>query len=144
LTVTDGRKRTRTPEELERLKAVGFQKGRERTGGRVATSQEVKDAMAARTMRAVEIAEDLMENSPNDMVRLKALEWMAQSLVSKAPTKVDVTHTHSISDMLTQANQMRLKDNSKTIDITPVAIEIIEPNTTPKLRVSSQRSADND
>jgi hypothetical protein len=142
LTVIDGRKRKRTPEELERLKSVGFQKGRARTGGRVATSQEVKDAMAARTMRAVEIAEDLMENSPNDMVRLKALEWMAQSLVTKAATKVDVNHTHGFADMLAEINQARLKDDSKTIDITPVSVGPVEPNTMPVLRVVSQRKTD--
>jgi hypothetical protein len=153
----DGRKRKRTPEELERLKSVGRKKGDPKVPGSgvKAIPDDVKEALKARTMDAVETLYDVMQNSSNDNARVKAAAYFLDPFIPKAAQTIDVNHKHSIADLLTQANQMRLKDDSKpmkditpiaveTIDITPVAVDIIEPNTSPKLRVSSQRSADND
>lgn len=119
--VIDKRK---SPEHREHLRKVGFQKGKKKTGGRVAIPEDVKNAMAERSLEAVEIMTDIMLNSKNDMARIKAAEYMLSPFVSKAPTesKVSVNHSVSIADMLAEINQLRLsdsRDERKTIDITP-------------------------
>lgn len=113
-----------SPEHKEHLKRVGKQKGCAKTGGKIALPAEVKEAMSTKTLDAVEIVYDLMMNSSNDMARLKAAEYLLNPFVSKAPTEANVTvnHNHAIADMLSQINQARLKDDSKTIDITPTVI----------------------
>lgn len=139
-----------SPEFKENLKKRGFQKGRKRTGGVVPIPADVKEALKARTMDAVETLFDIMQNSSNDNARVKAAAYFLDPFVSKASQTVDVNHKHSISDMLAEINQAhlnsRIEANRNMIDITPapVAVEIIEPNTTPKVRVSSQKSAEND
>lgn len=119
--ITDKRK---SPEFVARLKAQGFQKGRKKTGGTVAIAPEIKQAMAEKTPEALATMLDLMENSKNPMVRLKAAEYILSPFVSKAPAlaQVDHKHTHTIADMLTQINQQRL-GSPKTIDLVPVRDE---------------------
>ncbi|KQY14420.1 hypothetical protein [Rhizobium sp. Root482] len=138
-----GNATVRTPDEKERLKKVGFQKGRKKTGGTVAIPPDVKEALKARTIDAVETLYDVMLNSSNDNARVKAAAYFLDPFVSKAPTTVDVNHKHSIADMLAEINQMRLKDDSrKTIDITPIASHE-EADALPQLRVVSQKAAKN-
>ncbi|WP_276118297.1 hypothetical protein [Pararhizobium qamdonense] len=131
-----------SPEFKENLKKRGFQKGRKRTGGVIPIPPDVKEALKARTMDAVETLFDVMQNSSNDNARVKAAAYFLDPFVSKAAQTVDVNHKHTIADLLTQANQMRLKDDTKTIDITPIAV--VEPDASPKLRVVSQRVKGND
>ena len=118
----DGRK---SPENIARLKSQGFQKGRKKTGGRVALSDDIKQAMGEKTLEAVATMYELMNDAPNPMVRYKAAEYLLSAFVSKAATKVDVAHTHDIGAMLAEINSTRLKDDRearKTIDITPTRI----------------------
>lgn len=111
----DGRK---SPEFKEHLKKVGFQKGHEKKGGRKALPKELKEAMRERTFDALDTMIDLMENSPNPVVKLKAAQYLLDPFISKAPVEknVNVNHSVSIADMLAEINQQR---QSKLIDVTP-------------------------
>lgn len=120
----------KTPEHAEHMRRIGFKKGDGRGGlgsggGRKALPQEVKDAMSEKTLEAVEIMVDVMQNSKNDMARIKAAEYLLSPFVAKAATQseVKVSHSHTIADMLAEINSMRLTDNSKTIDLTAKAVE---------------------
>ncbi len=125
------RKRTRTvpPEELakkqspefqEHLRKIGFQKGRKKTGGRVATPVETKEFLNGKGLEAAEMMWELA-NDPDvkDDTRRKALEYILSISVSRAPTeqKVEVNHTHDIGAMLLEAQRMASKP---VIDITPL------------------------
>ena len=118
--VTDKRK---SEEHKEHLRKIGRKKGDPKVpgSGRVALPEDVKQAMASKTMQAVETVYDVMMNSSNDMARIKAAAYLLDPFVAKAATKVDVNHSVSIAEMLTEINQKRLSvDNAKTIDLTPV------------------------
>lgn len=124
MTKIDKRK---TPEHREHLKKIGRKKGDPKVpgSGRKPTPPEVKAAMAERTLDAVAIMEDLMRNSRNEAVRQKAAAFFIESMVSKAPSQqnVEVKHTHALAGMLAEVNALRLADNSKTIDLTPLQSE---------------------
>ncbi|MFD1326760.1 hypothetical protein [Mycoplana ramosa] len=134
------RERLQSPEHREHLKTIGFQKGRKKTGGTVPIPQEVKEALAKRTMDAVETLADVMLNSSNDNARVKAAAYFLDPFVAKAATQqeIKVDHRHHIAGLLAEINQARLKDDRKTIDVTPVidVTPIIEPVTV--------KDADND
>ena len=118
--VTDKRK---SPEHREHLKKIGRKKGDPKVpgSGRVALPEDVKQAMAEKTMDAVKTVYDVMMNSSNDMARIKAASYLLDPFVAKAATKVDVNHSVSIAEMLTEINQRRLSETpSKTIDLTPI------------------------
>lgn len=126
-------KRQISEEEKERLRKQGFQKGMQKVPGSgvKAIPQEVKAALAERTMDAVAVLMDVMENSKNDNARVKAAAYFLDPFISKAPQEVTVQHNHSIADLLAQVNQARLNDERdarKIIDITP-------DTETPALRV---------
>lgn len=120
-------------ENKERLRKQGFQKGMQKVPGSgvKAIPAEVKEALAARTLDAVAVLMDVMENSKNDNARVKAAAYFLDPFISKAPQEVTVQHNHSIADLLAQVNQARLHDEReahKIIDITP-------DTETPALRV---------
>lgn len=118
--VLDKRK---SPEHREHLKKIGRKKGDPKVpgSGRKALPDEIKDALASRSMEAVETLYDVLMNSSNDMARMKAASYFLDPFVSKAATKVDVNHSVSIAEMLSEINQKRLSEtHSKTIDLTPV------------------------
>ncbi|GCA50626.1 hypothetical protein CN157_09310 [Sinorhizobium meliloti] len=119
-TVTDQeRERKQSPEWQEHLKKIGFQKGREKTGGRVATPKETKEWLAGKSQ---DVAELLYNMAFDDTIpakeRMKAAMWVAEMTMAKAPTeqKVEVNHTHDIGAMLLEAQRMA---TSKLIDVTP-------------------------
>lgn len=98
-----------SPEKHEQLKKQGFQKGISGNPmGRTPIPQEVKDALASYSMEAVEIKRDLMRNSPNEMVRLRAADSFIDPFVSKAAQKVDVdVQVTHIADILADAARAR-------------------------------------
>lgn len=117
--VTDKRK---SPEHREHLKKIGRKKGDPKVpgSGRVALPEDVKQAMASKTMQAVETVYDVMMNSSNDMARIKAAAYLLDPFVAKAATKVDVNHTHDIGQMLLEAQRMASVNHlSPMKDITP-------------------------
>ncbi|WVT74007.1 DUF5681 domain-containing protein [Sinorhizobium chiapasense] len=115
----------------ERLKKQGFQKGKSgNPKGRPAIPQEVKDALAEYSLEAVAIKRDLMRNSPNEMVRLKAADSFIDPFVSKAAQKVDVdvqVTTH-MADILADAARARVAlrgpvIEAKAIEVQPEQLE---------------------
>lgn len=128
--------RLKSPEHLERLKQNGFQKGREKTGGRVATPKDTKEWIAGKSQ---DVAELLYNMAFDDTIpakeRMKAAMWVAEMSMSKAPVeqKVEVNHTHDIGAMLLEAQ--RLASGTKALekpmkDVTP-AVPMIEGNFKP-------------
>ncbi|MCZ4089083.1 hypothetical protein [Sinorhizobium psoraleae] len=118
-----------SPEHIEHLKKVGFQKGREKTGGRVATPPEVKEFLGSRTMEAAEFFVNLMNDDTQPIKeRRMAAQWILESHIAKAPTQqeIKVDHTYSIADMLVQTNQIAAEEKRKMIDITPKPLAIEE------------------
>ncbi|NTF34263.1 hypothetical protein [Rhizobium skierniewicense] len=107
-TSPSGRKYPMTDKQIEGRKRGGFQKGKSgNPAGRPPVPEEVREAFLGRSLEAVAVVYDLMMNSPNDMVRLKASEKFTDPFVSKAPSKHDheVVVTHS--DLLTRLAQAR-------------------------------------
>lgn len=112
----------KSPEHLEHLRNIGFAKGRTKTGGAKALEPDVKAALKERTLDAIETLTDVMFNSSNDNARVRAAAYFLDPFLPRAPKEITVTHSHSIADMLSEINQLRLKDereSRKTIDITP-------------------------
>ena len=118
------RERWASPEWNEHLKKVGFQKGREKTGGAVATPKETKEWLAGRSQDVAELLYQMAfdEDLPAKE-RMKAAMWIAEMSISKAPVeqKVEVNHTHDIGSMLLEAQRMA---NKPLIDITPKPLAI--------------------
>ncbi|WP_050979904.1 hypothetical protein [Sinorhizobium sojae] len=122
------RKRAVNPKEQERwqsdewkehLKKVGFQKGREKTGGRVATPKETKEWIAGKSQDVAQFMWDLMHDDTQPIKeRRAAAVWLGEMSMAKAPTeqKVEVNHTHDIGAMLLEAQRMA---TTKLIDVTP-------------------------
>ncbi|MCZ7926194.1 hypothetical protein [Agrobacterium pusense] len=106
----DGRK---SPEHIEHLRAIGFKKGREKTGGRKRIPQEIKDAMALASLDAVQVINDLMHSADKDSVRLNAAMAIIAPFVPKAPRQSNVHHSHDLTALLREIN------GGKTIDVTP-------------------------
>jgi len=119
-TVTDQeRERKQSPEWQEHLKKIGFQKGREKTGGRVATPKEAKELAKSASVEVVQFMRDVMNDDTAALrERIKAAQWLGEISLSKAPSeqKVEVNHTHDIGAMLLEAQRMA---TSKLIDVTP-------------------------
>lgn len=121
--MTDRRK---SPENLERLKRVGFQKGNPppKGSGRKKFPEELKNSIMDATPEALENMIALM-NNPNtsDGVRFKCAEWLLGAIIpkAKADTNVNVSHSHSIAGMLAEINSLKLPGakQEKMIDITP-------------------------
>lgn len=103
-TTKPGDKRTIVSDERrERLKAQSpWQKGKSgNPKGRPAIPQEVKDALATHSLEAVLVRVDLMRNSTNEMVKLKATDGFIDPFVGKAVQRqeIDVKVTH-IADFI--------------------------------------------
>jgi hypothetical protein len=148
------REQKTSPEWNEHLKQIGFQKGRAKTGGRVATPKETKEWIASKAQDVAELLYDMAfdeEIAPKE--RMKAAMWVAEMSMSKAPTEtnVQVNHSVSIAEMLTQINQARVAASNSTthelIDITPtpdiveavaepIIVEAEPVNANPKLRIA--------
>lgn len=121
-------KRPMTPEHAERLKKIGFQKGKSgNPKGRPPTPEVIKDGLGKLTPMGLEKLENIMLHGKNEMAVLKAIDMILSPFVSKAAQKldVDVNHTHTIHELLAAANSAQAalaKANvieAKTIDITP-------------------------
>ncbi|MDW9768601.1 hypothetical protein [Sinorhizobium meliloti] len=111
--------RWQTDEWKDHLKKIGFQKGREKTGGRVATPKETKEWIAGKSINVAEFMWDLMNDDTQPIKeRRAAAVWLGEMSMAKAPTeqKVEVNHTHDIGAMLLEAQRMA---TSKLIDVTP-------------------------
>lgn len=110
----------KTPEHREHLKAIGRKKGDPKTPGSGVKKipEEVKEAMAARTLEAVDVLVNVMRNGTKDADRVKAASIILNPFIERT-TNVNVNHAVSIADMLSEINQMRLSNDRKTIDITP-------------------------
>jgi hypothetical protein len=116
----NGRK---SPENIERLKKIGFQKGQSgNPGGRKATPKETKEWLEGKGLDMAQLLYDMaLDESIHPKERMKAAMWVAEISVAKSSSeqKITVNHNHDIADMLSRINQARLKDDGKTIDITP-------------------------
>ncbi|MDV3166655.1 MAG: hypothetical protein Q8807_03285 ['Waltheria sp.' little leaf phytoplasma] len=114
-----------SPEHKEHMLKICRKKGDPKIpgSGKKALPPELKEAMREKTPEALATMLELMDSSPNPMVRLKAAEYILSPFVAKAAQQVDVNHKHSIADMLAEINQMRLAkpaaEQPVTIDITP-------------------------
>lgn len=109
----DGRK---SPENVARLKAQGFQKGRQKTGGREALAPDVKSALQERTLDAIAVLEDVMINSSNDNARVKAALWFIEPFLPHKPKEITINHTHDLGAMLLEAQKLAART---IVDITP-------------------------
>ncbi len=92
--------------------------------GRPPTPPEIKEALQGHSLEAVNKAYDLMMNSTNEMVQLKATEMFLSPFVSKAAQKVDIDHqvTHNMSDLIAKMNasMAAVGQDTEVIDVTPV------------------------
>ncbi|UXT56682.1 hypothetical protein FY134_03080 [Agrobacterium fabrum] len=108
-TSPSGRKYPMTDKQIEGRKRGGFQKGKSgNPKGRPRVPDDVKAALLGHSLEAVAVAYDLMMNSQNDMVRLKATDKFTDPFVSKAASKHDhdvVVVTHS--DLMTRLAKAR-------------------------------------
>ncbi len=107
-TSPSGRKYPMTEKQIEGRKSGGFQPGKSgNPAGRPKVPDDVKAALQEKSLDAVAVAYDLMMNSTNEMVRLKATEKFIDPFVSKAASKheIDVAVTHS--DLLTRLAKAR-------------------------------------
>lgn len=69
---------------------------------------------------AADVLFDLMKNSEKDAVRLAAVQLIISPFVSKAARKIEVSHEHSVSDLLRSVNDQLAGHKSAMIDVTPV------------------------
>lgn len=120
-----------TPEKLADLKKKGWQKGQSgNPKGKPPMPQEVKDKMAKYSPEAIEVIYDLMLNSENDMVRLKAAEVFKNVMVSNAAQKVDVEVKHNmVSEFLAGVDRYRTQLAAPNVGI-PAEFTEIEQETT--------------
>lgn len=116
---------SKSEENKERLKKIGFQKGNPppKGSGRKKFPEELKNSIMDATPEALENMIALM-NNPNtsDGVRFKCAEWLLGAIIpkAKADTNVNVNHSHSIAGMLAEINSLKLPGaKEKIIDITP-------------------------
>lgn len=123
----NGREYPMTEAMIEGRKRGGFKRGTSgNPRGRPPLPDEIKEKIAYMTPTAVDEVFSLMQNSANDMVRLKAAEMLIGTQISKAASKVevDVEVTHT-SDFLMQLARARniVVENEETplIDVTPDA-----------------------
>lgn len=110
----------RSPENLERLKAQGFQPGHPHYGGRKPVPAILKQRLGDMADDAADVLFDLMQNSEKDAVRLAAVQLIISPFVSKAARKIEVSHEHSVSDLLRSVNDQLAGHKSAMIDVTPV------------------------
>lgn len=95
--------------------------------GRPPVPDEIKEALQAKTLEAVQVAYDLMMNSPNEMVRLKATDMFLSPFVSKAAQKVDVdVQVTHMADILADAARARKALQGHIIDAEVVESKPIE------------------
>ncbi|WP_455918654.1 hypothetical protein [Ensifer canadensis] len=123
--VTEEERANKTsPENLERLRKIGFQKGREKTGGRVATPKETKEWVAGKSRDVAEFMYEVMNDDAQPIKeRIRAAQWLGEMSMSKAPSeqKVEVNHVYDVNAMLLEAQRMA---SAKLIDITPKPLSI--------------------
>ncbi|MBW6421618.1 hypothetical protein KX729_09215 [Rhizobium sp. XQZ8] len=96
-----------TPEQHERLKRIGTQKGQpsRNPNGRPVLAAELKLSAAEMSPASLKTLEWLRDNSKNDMVRLKAAETILSFNMSKAAQEQKMTLDvgPGISDLLARA-----------------------------------------
>jgi hypothetical protein len=113
---------------LERKKFKPGQSGNPK--GRPPVPDEIKQALQAKTLEAVQVAYDLMMNSTNEMVRLKATDMFLAPFVSKAAQKVDVdVQVTHMADILADAARARKSLQAQIVDVTPANAQVIGAET---------------
>ncbi|MGH0331034.1 hypothetical protein [Sinorhizobium meliloti] len=119
-------KRWQTDEWKDHLKKIGFQKGREKTGGRVATPKETKEWIAGKSINVAEFMWDLMNDDTQPIKeRRAAAVWLGEMSMAKAPVQqeIKVDHNYNLNNMLIEAQRNAGKP---ILDITPNPIAIEE------------------
>lgn len=117
----DGRK---TPEHLEHLSRVGFQKGREKTGGRQKMPDVLKERLMDMAPTALSELEYLVVHAEKEAVRLAAIQTVLAPLVAKAARKVEVEVNHDLSEL----HRRVTSGQTELIDITPIDDEYEDDN----------------
>ncbi|RVJ16634.1 hypothetical protein CN184_28235 [Sinorhizobium medicae] len=118
--------RWQTDEWKDHLKKIGFQKGREKTGGRVATPKETKEWIAGKSINVAEFMWDLMNDDTQPIKeRRAAAVWLGEMSMAKAPVQqeIKVDHNYNLNNMLIEAQRNAGKP---ILDITPNPIAIEE------------------
>ncbi|MDX0947224.1 hypothetical protein GOD93_16355 [Sinorhizobium medicae] len=116
--------RWQSPEWKDHLKKIGFQKGREKTGGRVATPKETKEWIAGKSINVAEFMWDLMNDDTQPIKeRRAAAVWLGEMSMAKAPVQqeIKVDHNYNLNNMLIEAQRNAGKP---ILDITPNPIAI--------------------
>ena len=93
----------KSPEHIEHLNAVGFQKGHPRVGGRQPIPEEIKGRIGDMIPDALERLHELMF-SEKDAVALAAVDKVLSPFVAKAARKIEISHEHTVGDLLRTVN----------------------------------------
>ncbi|OCJ61207.1 hypothetical protein A6U96_14045 [Agrobacterium tumefaciens] len=106
--------RRKSPEHREHLRRVGFQKGREKTGGRTPVPDVIKEGLRSLTPDAIATLYECLY-SEKDAVRLAAAQTILSPFVAKAARKVEVEVNHDLSEL----HRRVTSGETNTIDIIP-------------------------
>lgn len=89
------------------LAKQGWTKGKSgNPAGRPPLPKEIKDALRQRSLRAIDVMEDLMENCENAATKQRAAAYFIDPFVARAAPDVNVNHTvrHHVADLLQMVN----------------------------------------
>ena len=112
---TDLRK---TETHAAHCRAIGFQPGHKRMGGRKPIPEEIKMHLGEMVDDALVRLHELMY-SEKDAVALAAVDKVLSPFVPKAARKIEISHEHSVSDLLQRVNDKRAGLITNVIDVIP-------------------------